>query len=483
MRFLSSVILASACLAVLLPQLASLRLVACQRDESCTNPDAAAANADSSPAGQARSYDKILGSSQRGARYQFRPEQHYVFEGAQILLDAGLSSFKFKLQPESAAGVLADSKKPLSMLEVLKSKDFPYQSVLDLPFRAFHIVIGEHEQRNLSEEEVDWYNQVYELASYLIKRYTGSGKTFFLAAEQGDLQMRQQPTGKAAAAAAVTAATPLDAERQEMLGKMWWEQQAAVDDARVDAADKLKGVQVFSYLEMNFMKNDTVDFTVIDDIIPALDPTPDYVGVSLSSLPDYTQPADVSSKIIELLDYVAGKLPEKEGVQGPRVLISEAAFPTKTAAGAADEATGTQELQARRALAVAAAAIAWGTPSISYSSLYDSTATAKNTAAARMLAGAKAGKGVYEDTGVALVDKDGKDTVLCAALKGFATQANTWLEAQIEANKETPCKDHFRAWAVEALTAAANEAAPTAGKLTAPSVTFRYGCKELVAKS
>lgn len=81
---------------------------------------------------------------------------------------------------------------------------------------------------------------------------------------------------------------------------------------------------------------------------------------------------------------------------------------------------------------MAAAAIAWGTPSISYSSLYDSTATAKNTAAARMLAGAKAGKGVYEDTGVALVDKDGKDTVLYAALKGFATQANTWLEAQIE---------------------------------------------------
>lgn len=46
------------------------------------------------------------------------------------------------------------------MHQVLKSKDFPYQSVLDLPFRAFHIVIGEHEQRNLSEEEVDWYNQV-----------------------------------------------------------------------------------------------------------------------------------------------------------------------------------------------------------------------------------------------------------------------------------------------------------------------------------
>jgi hypothetical protein len=44
-------------------------------------------------------------------------------------------------------------------LQVLKSKAFPYQSVLDLPFRSFHIVIGSHEHRNLAEE-VDWYNQV-----------------------------------------------------------------------------------------------------------------------------------------------------------------------------------------------------------------------------------------------------------------------------------------------------------------------------------
>jgi hypothetical protein len=89
-------------------------------------------------------------------------------------------------------------------------------------------------------------------------------------------------------------------------------------------------------------------------------------------------------------------------------------------------------LQAQRALAVAAACIAWGTPSISYAMLYDSTTTAKNTAAVRTLAGAAAGKGTYQDTGVALVDKDGKDTVLYAALKSYAKQANSWLETQIE---------------------------------------------------
>jgi hypothetical protein len=95
---------------------------------------------------------------------------------------------------------------------------------------------------------------VYDLAAHLISRYKGSGKTFYLAAEQADLQIRQQPADKGAAAAAVTAATPLDPERQEMLSKLWWEQQAAVEDARADAADNLKGVQV-RRLQLLFVRN------------------------------------------------------------------------------------------------------------------------------------------------------------------------------------------------------------------------------------
>jgi hypothetical protein len=109
---------------------------------------------------------------------------------------------------------------------------------------------------------------------------------------------------------------------------------------------------------MNFMKSSSVDFTVIDDIIPSLDPTPDYIGVSLSSLPEHTHLSDlnsISSKLTELLDYAASKLPAKEGVQGPRVLISEAAFPLITAAGAADGVTGTQELQVNSCVCTARA--------------------------------------------------------------------------------------------------------------------------------
>jgi hypothetical protein len=114
---------------------------------------------------------------------------------------------------------------------------------------------------------------------------------------------------------------------------------------------------VFSYIEVNFMKNATIDFTVIDDIIPSLDPTPDYVGISLSSLPDYTNlpdPKTLASKISELLDYAAGKLVAKEGVEGPRVVVSDAAFPLRTAAGTDDDVTGTQELQVTEVEAVCA---------------------------------------------------------------------------------------------------------------------------------
>jgi hypothetical protein len=53
----------------------------------------------------------------------------------------------------------------------------------------------------------------------------------------------------------------------------------------------------------------------------------------------------------------------------------------------------------------------------------------------------------------------------------------------LQEKKELPCKDHFRAWAVDALTNLANDVTPAGTKLAAPSVTFRYGCKELVAMS
>lgn len=94
-----------------------------------------------------------------------------MLEGAQIVLDAGLTTYKFHLQPEYASGIVADmNKKPLSMLDIVKSADFPYQKVLDLPFKAFYMSIGSHDTRDLLEEEVDWYQQVYDLATYLIEK-------------------------------------------------------------------------------------------------------------------------------------------------------------------------------------------------------------------------------------------------------------------------------------------------------------------------
>lgn len=107
----------------------------------------------------------------------------------------------------------------------------------------------------------------------------------------------------------------------------------------------LDAVQVYSVVGVNLMKTYAVDFTVIDDMVPSLDPVPDYLSVSLSSLPEYSTP----EKIHGLLDHVASKLQGKDGVTGPRVLI-EYGFPLRTADGAADPLTGTQQLQVRGSL-------------------------------------------------------------------------------------------------------------------------------------
>lgn len=97
-----------------------------------------------------------------------------MLEGGQRLLDAGFTSFKFRLQPEHKNGDKVDlNTTPMTLLEILTDthSDFPYLKVLDMPFKTFSIDITSWgPNRNLAEVEIDWYQQVGDLVSYLIKR-------------------------------------------------------------------------------------------------------------------------------------------------------------------------------------------------------------------------------------------------------------------------------------------------------------------------
>lgn len=78
-------------------------------------------------------------------------------------------------------------------------------------------------------------------------------------------------------------------------------------------------------------------------------------------------------------------------------------------------------LQAQHALAVAAAAVSWGTPYALWWTFYDNTKTIKD-----------AETGVYQDRGFGLGTNNNQDTVLYNAFKEYFTEANAWLYNKIQ---------------------------------------------------
>lgn len=111
---------------------------------------------------------------------------------------------------------------------------------------------------------------------------------------------------------------------------------------------------MFYYLEINLVRNGTVHYSVIDDVVPTLQPAPDLISISLSTLPQYINspdPVAVSKLLHPLLDRVAAKLPPKPGITPgtPRVFIGEFEFPLRNKFGETDGTTPTQAVQVRSA--------------------------------------------------------------------------------------------------------------------------------------
>lgn len=87
--------------------------------------------------------------------------------------------------------------------------------------------------------------------------------------------------------------------------------------------------QVYSYLEVNLIRNGSVNFSVMEDVVPTMTSTPDYISVSLSTLPQYTNSPDpvvVASRLHPLLNHVASQLRPKQGGSRP----SDRLYPNMT---------------------------------------------------------------------------------------------------------------------------------------------------------
>jgi len=288
-------------------------------------------------------FDYAIGTQTIGASYQFTKEPRLI-ETAKAILGMGSNAIKFSMgKPKEAA----EGRAVNSLME--QACDDPERRALfDMPFAYYAIWANTFCRagwRNglTDDERANVYKEMYEFASYLLKTYSGTGKTFFLGHWEGDWLLR--PSLKP------------DSEIPDVAiaGMIDWlnVRQKAVDDAKKRTPHH--DVQVYNYAEANLVKIGMQGRKCLTtDVLPKTNV--DFV--SYSSYDTQGDPAELKAA----LDFIESKLPPKPGIPGKRVFIGEYGFPAESFP---------REKQDEKSRAVMRTGLDWGCPLILYWELYN----------------------------------------------------------------------------------------------------------------
>ena len=290
-------------------------------------------------------YNYVLGTQTIGAAYQFTQEPRLI-ETARAILAMGSSTLKFSLTPQQPA-----APRWRSLAEVAE-RDPVVKAVLDLPFANYVMWVspqtapgnGAFAPARLSAER----QEVGELARFLLRTYSGTGKSFYLGNWEGDwLLTHTNPNYMP---------TPEEVENMIHWAKT---RQAAVEAARQDTPHT--NVSVYYYVEVNRVRDAMQGkVRVANQVLPRCNP--DFVSYSSYD----AQQGDTERNFAECLDYLQGQLAPKPGIPGQRVFIGEYGMPLLGNSAPA---------QADLAVRVMRAGLRWGCPFVLYWEMYNNEVT------------------------------------------------------------------------------------------------------------
>ncbi len=293
-------------------------------------------------------FNCVLGTQTFGPAYQFTSEPRLV-ETAQAIRDMGAHVIKFQLAKSyfgEHGNVPAENPAIRSLTEL--ARDEPaHKRVLDMPF-AYYVLWtycftpGWWDQGLAPADRDKEYQELRDFACYLLRTYSGSGKTFYLGHWEGDWHLRRGYDTR-------TDDSVTPAAIQGMID--WLNvRQKAIEDARRDTPHA--DVWVYQYCEVNLVKLAMQGRrTVTNDVLPKTNV--DYV--SYSSYDSGTDPGPA-------LDYIESKLPPKPGLPGKRVWVGEYGFP------AVNHSPDEQDRLSRQ---VMRAGLRWGCPFVLYWGMYN----------------------------------------------------------------------------------------------------------------
>lgn len=298
--------------------LLSLSLLLAPAHDAAATP-AIAGNCSATSSEVAASYDYALGAQAFGADHQTGNSVGLV-DQAQEIKALGSNVLKFSLGKRQAKkyGFMEAASTAKTELDYIKSSR-GLQKVLDMDFSYYLMWVQSFTPSDwhdgVSEKEAKaYYDEMYDLTVWLLKRYSGTGKTFLLGNWEGDWMLNGREDKDA---------TP---SPQAIDGMTKWLniRQQAIDDAK--AATKHDGVGIYQYVEVNLVKRGmegkpSVASSVIPNTNVDLVSYSSYEAIKQSPTPDIES---VRQPLTTIVRYLNGQLKPKPGLPfAQRVFIGE----------------------------------------------------------------------------------------------------------------------------------------------------------------
>ena len=375
-----------------------------------------------SAAREADLFNYILGTQTFGASYQFTGRTRLV-ETADAIRALGSSVIKFGLTPRYAGRNYAKPNPSIHSLVQLARDEPSCRHVLDMPFANYILWMytfsnpdGNWRQGFSREAQAREYREVYDLVTYLLKTYSGSGKTFYLGHWEGDGMLR----------GAIKREDDVHATPAAIRGMIDWltVRQRAVDDAKRNTPHH--GVQVWHYTEVNHVTpaRDEDRPTVVNKVLPYA--PVDYVSYSAYDTCNVPRPDNIKSA----LNYIESKLTPKPGILGKRVFIGEYGYPVERD-GKYGRAPAEQD---RLSQIVMRTGIEWGCPFVLYWELYNNETDADGS-----------------QRGFWMIDDNGVKQPVYATHEEFFRKARRYVGNEIARTGRPPSTEEYRSKALELL--------------------------------
>lgn len=259
-------------------------------------------------------YNFVLGTNSFPTKYQFTKDSKLI-EQAKQTRALGSNIFKTTISEKKLKDYglkVSDAYDMMDVIELIPD----YEQIFEMDFKYFffwvHTATGIKWKKGISkQQERVLYKEMFDFASYLLKKYDNTGKTFMIGNWEGDWLLHGEGGRD----------TTPSKETVENMTKWLQIRQRAIADAKNKS--KSKNVHMYYYIEVNLAVKGMEGKTCITkDILPNVDV--DFVSYSSyesSKKKDYQANKESLTKV---LNYIESQLKPKEGLPFKRrVFIGE----------------------------------------------------------------------------------------------------------------------------------------------------------------